>query len=639
MDFFAQQARVRASSRRMVVLFVLAVISIVVTVDLVVWVFLVRHGMNEQGWAARRALPLTTVGMLAVIGGCALFRIASLASGGKAVAEGMGALPVPPDTADPALRQLRNVIEEVAIASGTPVPDIYVMPDEPGINAFAAGFSVSDAAVCVTGGCLDHLTRDELQGVIAHEFSHVVNGDMRLNIRLIGMLFGIMALAIIGRQLIYFSPRGGSNRRGTDGVAVLGLALVAVGYIGYFFGRLIQASVARSRESLADASAVQFTRQTSGIAGALKKIAALGDGSRLHAANRHEVAHMLFGDADAPSFFDGLYATHPPLIKRIRALDPAFREGDLEGIFTRMQQQEDARDQELERESPVRAAERGPIPFIVGAAIPPTSGRVGPLGDDLRHAAPPPIKVALPTALTTAAQQPESAMQLMLALSMAAPSALRDSQRRLAANAFGDDMVYAIDAMAGDVASLQPGQKTTLFALAFPALKRVPEGRLGTFMGTLDGLARTGGDVALDDFCFMRLLRMQLGEAMRPRSAPVDGQKKLTACIDSASLVIAVLAAYGATDEAAAKRAWMLGLGDAYPGSTRVWQPLPTPWQDAFGRALDDLDGLMPPAKEIFVQALLRAIRADGTVTPAELNLLRVICAGLHCVMPLQEGM
>jgi Zn-dependent protease with chaperone function len=278
MDFFAQQARVRGSSRRLVILFVLAVIAIVVAIDAVVWFALGRHPAPGEPPASNLNLLLgSSVIVLAGIGLSSLFRIMSLSDGGKSVAESMGATVVPPDTSDPALRRLRNVIEEVAIAAGVLVPDIYLMADEPGINAFAAGYSASDAAVCVTQGCLDNLTRDELQGVIAHEFSHVLNGDMRLNIRLMGLLFGILVLAVVGRRVIWFGG-GRSNRRGGGQVWMIGLALIVVGYIGYFFGRLIQAAVARSRESLADASAVQFTRQADGIAGALKKIAILSEG-------------------------------------------------------------------------------------------------------------------------------------------------------------------------------------------------------------------------------------------------------------------------------------------------------------------------------------------------------------------------
>src|SRR5579875_3463527 len=283
MDFFAQQARVRRSSRTLVLLFALAVLAIVVAVDLVC-AFVLGVGL--------RAAPLLAIALavVIVIALCSAYRIASLAGGGAAVARSMNASEVPADTANPQWKRLRNVIEEVAIASGVPVPEIYVMQDEPGINAFAAGYTPTDAAVCVTQGCLDKLNRDELQGVIAHEFSHVLNGDMRLNIRL------------IGRFLLY-SGSGRSSRRDGGNVALAGLALFIVGSIGLFFGKLIQAAVARSRESLADASAVQFTRQTSGIAGALKKIAAFAEGSALQASGRDEVRHMLFGDAERGSLF------------------------------------------------------------------------------------------------------------------------------------------------------------------------------------------------------------------------------------------------------------------------------------------------------------------------------------------------
>ncbi|MGH8146732.1 MAG: M48 family metallopeptidase, partial [Rhodanobacteraceae bacterium] len=326
MDFFAQQAKIRRSSHHLVWLFALAVLAIIIAVDLIC-AFVLGVGL--------RPLPLLGIAaaVVVVIGLCSAYRVASLAGGGAAVAREMDAIEVPADTTDPQWRRLRNVIEEVAIASGVPVPEIYVMQNEAGINAFAAGYTPTDAAVCVTQGCLDKLSRDELQGVIAHEFSHVLNGDMRLNIRLMGLLFGIMALWVVGRFLMwggFFGVGGGGggrDRRGGGGqVALAGLALLIVGSIGVFFGRLIQAAIARERESLADASAVQFTRQTSGIAGALKKIAAIVEGSALQNPRRDEVRHMLFGDAEQSSWF----ATHPPILERIKALEPGFKSEELD---------------------------------------------------------------------------------------------------------------------------------------------------------------------------------------------------------------------------------------------------------------------------------------------------------------------
>ena len=312
MNFFERQARARRNTTRLVLLFALAVAGIVVAVDL--GVLLVFGGEPAL-------LAMSTLLALGVIGIGSLYRMASLRGGGEAVALQMGGVPVPEDTTDLHLRRLRNVVEEMSIASGVPVPKVYVMEHEAGINAFAAGYSPSDAVIAVTRGALDRLNRDELQGVIAHEYSHILNGDMRLNIRLVGVLFGILMIGLIGRKIL---QHGGGGVRGRGAMPVLVGALIAlvVGYVGLFFGRLIKAGVSRSREVLADASAVQFTRQTAGLAGALKKIGGLHDGSRLaERAEAEEVSHMLFGDGTG---LRGLFATHPPLLQRIQALEPSF---------------------------------------------------------------------------------------------------------------------------------------------------------------------------------------------------------------------------------------------------------------------------------------------------------------------------
>ncbi len=625
MDFFAQQARVRGSSRRLVILFVLAVIAIVVAIDVVVWFALGQHPAPGEPPASNLNLLLgSSVIVLAGIGLGSLFRIMSLSDGGKSVAESMGAVAVPPDTRDPGLRRLRNVIEEVAIAAGVPVPDIYLMADEPGINAFAAGYSASDAAVCVTQGCLDNLSRDELQGVIAHEFSHVLNGDMRLNIRLMGLLFGILVLTVVGRRVIWFGS-GRSNRRGGGQVWMIGLALIVVGYIGYFFGRLIQAAVARSRESLADASAVQFTRQTDGIAGALKKIAILAEGSQLQAANKQEVAHMLFGEVGS---FNALFATHPPLLERIRALEPGFKEADLARMATAMQQ---------EAAAPAPAPAPAGAPGVPGLPLPPVlngvlAGSVAAAPAFQRAAA---VQQAMPAGLDEAVQQPESALAVMLALALSPAAELQPAQRRIVADAFGDDVQRTVQAQASAVAALAPIARLPLVSLAFPALKQLPDGRQQTLLRVLDDLVKVDGRVDINEYCLARLLRIHLQEARSPRSAPVDGVKKLPAVRDSVILVCTIVAAAGSSDEAGARRAWLFAMQQAFPGEAIEWSPLPAAWQAPLERALEELDELSPTAKELVIQALLRAIHTDGQVSVEEAELLRVICASLHCPVPL----
>ena len=245
-------------------------------------------------------------------------------AGGTVVAERLGGRRVFPNTIDPAERRLLNVVEEMALASGVPVPPVFLLSEEQGINAFAAGYSPSDAVVGVTRGCAEQLTRDELQGVVAHEFSHILNGDMRLNMRLIGVLHGILLMGLIGRELLRLGAFGGGGALATKTTApphllVIGLAFMIIGFLGLFIGNLIKAAVSRQREYLADASAVQFTRNPEGIAGALKRIGAAVFGSKLATPRAAEASHMYFAEG-----ISSLFATHPPLNDRIARIEPQW---------------------------------------------------------------------------------------------------------------------------------------------------------------------------------------------------------------------------------------------------------------------------------------------------------------------------
>ena len=335
--FFEHQALARRNTKLMVLLFALAVVAVVIAVDLVlgalyVWgygefyapagrtpSFIAMLGAVPAGVYAGGALATATVILLV-----SLFNVARLAEGGVAVARMVGARSVPAGTADPLERRLRNVVEEMAIASGVRVPEVYVMDGERGINAFAAGWDVSGAVVAVTRGTLETLTRDELQGVIAHEFSHILNGDMRLNVRMLGVLAGIVFIGSIGEFLMR-SMRG--SRDGKGGLVLAGLALFIIGYVGLFFARLIKSAVARQREFLADSSSVQFTRNPDGIAGALDQIKSSAAGTLI--ANRYaeEMSHMFFGRA-VKVWLGGLFDTHPPLDERIKRVHPRFQRSE-----------------------------------------------------------------------------------------------------------------------------------------------------------------------------------------------------------------------------------------------------------------------------------------------------------------------
>ncbi len=319
MDFFERQDKARRNTRLLVFYFCVAVLSLVIAVNVAVSLILTLFagtssgGEPSPGLSQSDLLVWVTIGTLGVILMGSIFKTLQLARGGSAVAELLDGRLINSNTSDADERKLLNVVEEMSIASGVPVPQVYVMDGEPGINAFAAGHSASDAAISVTRGCMKLLSRDELQGVIGHEFSHILNGDMGVNLRLMGLIFGIVCLTVIGRILV--RTRGRKNP-----LPLLGLALIIIGWAGVFFGRLIQAAVSRQREALADASAVQFTRNPSGLAGALKKIGGLTYGSRINSPHAEEASHLFF----ATGLSNSLFATHPPLLERIRALDPSF---------------------------------------------------------------------------------------------------------------------------------------------------------------------------------------------------------------------------------------------------------------------------------------------------------------------------
>jgi len=649
MNFFAQQDRARAQTRRMLVLFTIAVVCIVAAVDLVVAIAFGVMGDGHRNAYRAAASPqtgvlvATTLVVLAVIGCSMLYKISSLRAGGGVVARQLGATLLDPH--DPAVagnfayKRLRNVVEEIAIASGVPVPEVYVLENEPGINAFASGYTSSDAAITVTRGCLDKLTRDELQGVIAHEFSHVLNGDMRLNIRLMGVLFGILVIGIVGSKMLQWSGRG----RDSNWQVFLGIALLIIGSIGLFFGRLIKAGVSRQREYLADASAVQFTRQSQGIAGALKKIAGLAEGSKLETSEREEAAHMFFGDGVG---YSALFATHPPLHKRILAIDPQFDPQELVAIAKAWSAPVEAVDEEGAEvsisglapadASRARASATAGVLPPADAAIALSPNKVvtqvaHPGSDDYRAASA--IHTTIADTLRAYAYSAERAPQVVLALTLDASEEVRAKQLVLVEKYFGAATRAGIEEIAADIATLHPMQRLPLAQLAFPALRKRARGELQTFVIVLRQLIQADGRVQLEEYCLATLVSAQVIEALDPSKTAAGGSSKLTDCAAEIADVIATIARYGNDDAAEAARAFQLGMHEVLPDANARYAP-PEDFVRALDAALPKLDRLVPAGKELLVRGLTRAVGADGMVAVSEAELLRTICAALHCPLP-----
>ncbi|MBS0225532.1 MAG: M48 family metallopeptidase [Proteobacteria bacterium] len=623
MNFFEQQAAARRVSTRLVMLFVLAVVAIVAAVDVVAW------GMTRSG----SALVFFSIVTVATIGLGSLYRIASLGNGGDAVALQLGGVAVPEDTIDPGLRRLRNVVEEISIASGVPVPKIYVLEHESAINAFAAGYTPSDAVIAVTRGALDRLNRDELQGVVAHEFSHILNGDMRLNIRLIGVLFGILMIGLVGRKILENSRFGGRSGRGSAMVFAAAAVAMIIGYAGLFFARMIKAGVSRSRESLADASAVQFTRQTSGLAGALKKIAGIPAGSRLDdRGEAEEVSHMLFGDGVG---FSGLFATHPPLLKRIQALDPSFQGEELEKLKAAWRSalpngmQEDLAlgfDEERRHSLPDMQHDIRVTPTRVAAQV------ALPGADDYLRADT--IAGAIPEALRDLAANRESVMALLLALLIDGDEDIGARQQREIAARLGDDIAdHAMRVHQQLAADLHPMLRMPLAAVAFPVLRLRPRPQLDAFMATIDAVVKADDRVSPFEYCLGRLLTVQVIESLEPARHARIGWRKLDGARDEIALLLAVVAQAGNTAPLLAQRAYLAGMQHVFPQQHPAYAP-PAQGVLALDAAWQTLDALHPLAKQSLVEAVTAAISHDGRVDVAEAELLRTICAVLHCPLP-----
>lgn len=628
MNFFEQQDRARRRTRVLLVLFTLAVIAIIAAVNLIMLIALAGGGAPGEPLLSATHfsrnldlviwVSLITGGIIAI---ASLYRSLMLRSGGGSVARELGGTLIAPDTTDPLRRRLRNVVEEIAIASGVPVPEIYVLEQEQGLNAFAAGYSPADAAIAVTRGTLETLNRAELQGVVAHEFGHILNGDMRLNIRLIGILFGILVLAMIGRRVLA-SMRHSRNNRNSGGIFVLALALMLVGYIGLFFGRWIKASVSRQREYLADASAVQFTRQPEGIAGALKKIGASSAGSTLK-ADSEEIGHMLF----ASGYVQRMFSTHPPLVDRIRAIEPGFDPAELKRIREHLLRHSETRVAEAEAAA-TETTRPGGLPLGPESLI----GGIGQpgLAQILAAAL---LASAIPKPLERAAHSPEWAPELMCYLLIDRDPDIRQRQLMMIAQTLGGESESQVRTLLNIESGLPPELRIPLLDIAFPALRGRPEAELQALLALTDQLIHADGRVDVFEYALERLLAKQIDDALHPASARSSGNLELTACAAEARDLLTILAHHGNADAAVARDALAAGLQvlNMDPGTSAA---IGVDWPVRLDAALKKLDGLRMADKERLLHAMVSTIAHGGETAPAETELLRAVCASLHVPLP-----
>ncbi|NNC64917.1 MAG: M48 family metallopeptidase [Gammaproteobacteria bacterium] len=636
MDFFARQEQSRRTTRILVGLFLLAVAATVTAVTIAAAVFIGMYrnpygagqssGVSPIDWLTANANELLLIAGLtaAFIGLASLYRVVSLSSGGGQVARLLGAAEVTADTTDPLERRLVNVVEEMAIASGTPVPEVFVLQEEHGINAFAAGLTTSDAAVAVTRGALERLNRAELQGVIAHEFSHILNGDMRLNQQLMGLSFGILALAQIGRLLLR-SMRVRTGRK-SNGAAMMGLVigvtLILIGSIGLFFSRLIKAGVSRQREMLADASAVQFTRDRAGLAGALKKIG--GYTGTLVGRNSEEVAHMLF--SRGARAFRGWFATHPPIDERILALDPSFTPGDYPDAGATIPSGEAGLD------SPATQA------FAPEASTPTDADFVGRAGTVAPHSVAAAIRTAIPESLDHAAHSRELSLLLALALGLSRSATTRTRQLELLEQQLGATRRAKCGSLAAELDEIDDQYRLPLLELSMPALKHRPAEQLTFVLDLLHRVTALNPDERLFDYALLRLLERYL-DSTALADTPLRTRKAKRSASGAVIDLLKCVAAHGHDDAGTALDAYRAGIARVAAEARNVAEPSFSPLDDArelqsLDAALERLASLRPKQKQRVLSAVLASIRHDRRISIAELELLRVIAASLGCPMP-----
>ncbi len=640
MNFFAAQDQARRSTRRLVIAYVVATILIVVGVTAIIGFALYSFTPGNYAYTPgqfindrSKVLIATAIVTTLFILGSSLYKTSVLSAGGGRVAADMGGTLVPADVQDPLRRRLRNVVEEMAIASGVPVPEIYVLEEEQGINAFAAGYSTSDAAVAVTRGTLEILDRDELQGVIAHEFSHILNGDMKLNVRLMGVLFGIMVLGLIGRLIVrggYHTSIISSRRdRGAPVVMVVGIGLVILGGIGVFFARLIKSSVSRQREYLADASAVQFTRQSEGIANALKKIGGYSEGSAIKETDPEEVSHMLFGSGAA---LRGMFATHPPLVDRIKALDPAFDESQFARVETHrevMNQADDSRSAAFAGDVTSAFASSGT--GVLAESIAETVGR--PRTEHIDFARD--LRQAIPESLYDAAHSSELAYLLAVALVLDRSGKVIDRQFAMVQELLGQQRTQFIRRFYDELLASGAEFRLPLLEIAFPAIKRRPIQQLSFLVSLTARMIEVDGEVELYEFCFHRIMMSNLGRAIDPSGKRTALKARRSELRSAAIRLLAILAEYGHNTDVERRAAFAAGTATLGPWAQDApYAPSRDDTINVLNQSLDILLGLNSKGQESLLRAVSATAAHDGVLSVAEAELTRAVCATLNYPLP-----
>ena len=620
MNFFEHQDQANKSTRQLVLLFLAAVLVLIALTDFLV--VIIYSTLSTESHQSLFDLPLmihvvVSSVVAAVVFVACMHKFIQLRLGGYAVANALGATLLAQSTDGHRERQLLNVVEEMAIASGVPVPPVFVVEDS-AINAFAAGFSQHDAIIGVTRGLIDLLNRDEMQGVIAHEFSHILNGDMRLNLKLIGILHGILFIALAGQRILY---HGGRSRSGAQ-LGMLGFGLMIIGYGGVFFGNLIKAAVSRQREFLADASAVQFTRNPDGIAGALKKIGGWSVGSQLAVQRAAEYSHFYIAEGVA-SYAFSMFKTHPKLEERIVRIQPSW-----DGNFPKVTRSPDAaftagqkaREQKVQLNiEPVAMVTTAMLARAIANTGAPTSDHVG-----YAHT----LMSKIPENLMSAAHKPVSAYALVLGLLIGKD--INQWKKKVAGidQQMGSDVKPLLEQFMPDLASMDLKYRLPLIELALPAIRAMEKQQQDLLKKDLLAVIKSDGRVELWEWALFRIVKLSLGKPEIPKAK--YGHFKPLA--DECCMVLAAVVYSGDEDPGLVKSAFAAAVN-----VLEISVDLPEKGAlngFALSQALKKIKQLKPLIKPKFLKALALAVQHDGVIETEEMEVVRAIAESIDCPMP-----
>jgi len=639
MNFFESQDCARKKTFQLISLFTLAVFTLIIVTNFLVMVTVDffsydlvpgdKSHFQEIDW---QFFATISACVIVVISAGSIYKILTLSAGGKIIAESLGGRLIAQNTEDLNQRKLLNVVEEIAIASGTPVPPVYLLADEHGINAFAAGFTPRDAIIGITQGAIDHLNRDQLQGVIAHEFSHIFNGDMRLNIRLIGIVHGIVIIGIAGYYLIRLSSGRRIGGREGIGLLILAIGLMIVGFSGTFFGNLIKAAVSRQREYLADATAVQYTRNPDGIAGALKKIGGLPFGSRIMNPGVNEASHLFFSRGTS-GFMQILSATHPPLNKRIRRIDPSW-DGKFDSSVNPHFHQTEESTSKKETISNDESLKKATITAgsVAIADIASAMNQIGnPEPETIIRAHS--LITGLPASLKEAAHETYGARAVIYCLALDRNEDVRDRQLKFLKKYTNQGVYNLTLTLLPKMENLDIKYRLPIIDIAIPTLKQLSLNQYQVFKGTIVELIKLSPKARLMEWSLQKILFNHLDSQFLKPAQNKLSYFNIEHLKKEIEIILSIMAYAGHRDQNAAETAFVDATKNLKINNLKLVAKSNINLLN-LDRSIEKLEKLRPIEKPKLLMACAASVAYDKKIDPVEVELLRVFSDILGCPIP-----